>query len=201
MARMVVIVVAILFLGGCCLEPPHALIGAARSGDTEAIKTLLGSGADPNQRWGVNHWTPLMHAIHKNQKASVEALLAGGADVNARSGKGTTALMMAAGYGYANIVQLLLSRGANPRAETSDGDNALAAAVGGVPDIDKFTVGACQTETVRALLAKAPDLRLKDNFYGRAARMAARAAGCSDVLALIDRSRPAALGQSTRGHV
>src|SRR6058998_2152044 len=89
-----------------------------------------------------------MHAIHKGQKGSVQALVAAGADVNAKSGKGITALIMAAGYGYGDIVQLLLDKGADPYAETSDGDNALAAAVGGVPDIDKFTVGKCQTETV-----------------------------------------------------
>ncbi len=187
------------FLAGCSLQPDNPLIGAARSGDTRAIATLLASGADPNQRWGVNSWTPLMHAIHKNQKGSVEALLAGGADVNARGGsKGITELIMAAGYGYADIVQILLDKGADPRVETTDGDSALAAAVSGVPDIDKFTVGHCQTSTVAALLKKAPDLKLKDNFYGRAARLAARAAGCSDVVALIEhsgRSEPAPRGR------
>src|SRR5690349_17951336 len=83
------------------------LIGAARSGDARSITALLAGGADPNQRWGVNHWTPLMHAIHKYQRASVEALIAGGADVNARSPEGLTALIMAAGYGYSDIVQIL----------------------------------------------------------------------------------------------
>jgi ankyrin repeat protein len=178
-------------LAGCNRQPDNPLVGAARSGDTHAITALLAAGADPNQRWGVNSWTPLMHAIHKYQKASVEALIAGGADVNAPSGgKDTTALMMAAGYGYSDIVQLLLDEGADPRAETTDGDNALAVAVSGVPDIDKFTVGKCQIDTVAALLKKAPDLKLKDNFYGRAARMAAHAAGCTDVLALIERTPP-----------
>jgi len=110
--------------------------------------------------------------------------------VNARAGtKGITALIMAAGYGYADFVQLLLDKGADARAETSDGDSALAAAVSGVPDIDKFTLGKCQTATVAALLNKAPDLTLKDNFYGRAARLAARAAGCSGVLALLERKQ------------
>ncbi len=179
----------ILLLAACTLQPDNPLIGAARSGDTKAIATLLAAGADPNQRWGVNSWTPLMHAIHKNQKGSVEALMVGGADVNARGSKqGVTALIMAAGYGYTDIVQLLLDKGADPRAETTDGDSALAAAVSGVPDIDKFTVGHCQTSTVAALLKKAPDLKLKDNFYGRAARLAAHAAGCADVVALIDRA-------------
>jgi uncharacterized protein len=179
-----------LILMGCTMQPPNPLAGAARSGDVQAITTLLAQGADPNGQSGVNGWTPLMHAIHKHQKASVETLIAGGADVNAHAGKkGITALMMAAGYGYADFVQILLDKGADARAETADGDSALAAAVSGVPDIDKFTLGRCQTETVAALLSKAPDLKLKDNFYGRAARLAARAAGCSGVLALIERKQ------------
>jgi ankyrin repeat protein len=140
-----------------------------------------------------------MHAIHKYQRASVEALIAGGADVNARGPDGMTALIMAAGYGYSDIVRVLLANNADAYAETVDGANALAAAVGGVPDIDKFTLGKCQTETVAALLKKAPDLKLKDNYYGRAARLAARAAGCTDVLTLIDRKPPAQ--QSSHGRV
>ena len=176
-------------LVGCNPQPDSALIGASRSGDTRAIAALLAGGADPNQRWGVNGWTPLMHAIHKNQKGSVAALLTGGADVNARAGsQGITALILAAGYGYSGIVQLLLDKGADPRAETAGGDSALAAAVSGVPDIDKFTVGHCQNSTVAALLHKAPDLKLKDNFYGRAARLVARAAGCGSVIYLIDQA-------------
>jgi hypothetical protein len=179
-----------LILMGCSIQPPDPLSSAARSGDIQTITTLLARGADPNGQSGVNGWTPLMHAIHKHQKASVEILIARGADVNARAGpKGITALIMAAGYGYADFVQILLDKGADARAETSDGDSALAAAVSGVPDIDKFTLGKCQTETVAALLKKAPDLTLKDNFYGHAARLAARAAGCTDVLALIERKQ------------
>ncbi|GEM_PF-433998 len=190
---------SVSILIGCGIQPDNPLIGAARSGDTQTIVKLLGAGADANRRWGVNGWTPLMHAIHKNQKASVEALLAGGADVNVRGNGGITALMMAAGYGYADIVQLLLDKAADPYAETPDGDNALVMAVGGVPDIDKFTVGKCQAQTVAALLKKAPDLRLKDNLHGHAARLAAHTGGCTDVLALIEHPKPA--GQSNRGHV
>jgi ankyrin repeat protein len=188
MNRAVALFFAVVWLTGCNMQPDNPLIGAARSGDVPAIQALLAKGADPNQRWGVNHWTPLMHAIHKNQKGSVAALIAGGADLNARCGDGISALMMAAGYGYVDIVQLLLDHGADPYAETADGNNALTAAVGGVPDIDKFTVGKCQTGTVAALLKKAPDLRIKDTAYGRAARLAAHAAGCADVLSLIERA-------------
>jgi hypothetical protein len=176
-------------LAGCSIQPPDPLASAARSGDIQTIKRLLTQGADANGRSGVNGWTPLMHAIHKHQKASLETLIARGADVNARAGeKGMTALIMAAGYGYSDFVRILLDKGADAAAETSDGDSALAAAVSGVPDIDKFTLGKCQTETVAALLNKAPDLTLKNNFYGNAAR----AAGCSDVLRLMKRKQHAA---------
>jgi len=192
-------VFSLSILAGCGMQPANPLISAARSGDAQAVANLLAHGADPNQRWGVNGWTPLLHAIHKNQRTSVEALLAGGADPNARGSHGMTALMMAAGYGDAEIVQVLLSKGADPYAETAEGDNALVMAVGGVPDIDKFTVGKCQAQTVAVLLKKAPDLVLKDTLHGRAARLAARSGGCTDVLALIDRSSSGA--QSNRGQV
>lgn len=43
-------------------------------------------------------------------------------------------------------VRLLLAWGANPYAEASNGITALSAPVGGVVDIDKFTVGAGQAK-------------------------------------------------------
>jgi hypothetical protein len=43
------------------------LILSARGGSAVAVETLLRHGADPELRGGVNGWTPLMHAVHKNQ--------------------------------------------------------------------------------------------------------------------------------------
>src|SRR5690348_2807456 len=100
--------VAALGLAGCGTRtdlPP--LVAAVRDGRTDLIPGLVKSGADPNQRAGINGWTPLLHAIHKNQKESVIALLDAGADVNARGASGKTPLMMAAGYGYTEIVNVL----------------------------------------------------------------------------------------------
>jgi hypothetical protein len=177
-----------LFL--CCLfaavlQLQDGLVAAARSRRVSEIQSMARGGADLNRPAGNNGWTPLMHAIHKNQKESVRALLDAGANVNARTSHGLTALMMAAAYGQEDIVQLLLERGADPRSETRDGVNALTAAVGGAFDIDRFTVGHCQTATVRALLTKAPDLRLKPNWRNGAARLAARWGGCTEVLRLV----------------
>ena len=171
-----------------------ALAWAAREGHLGAIRALLESGADPDLRCGLNNWTPLMHAIHTNQEKSVLALLDGGAAVNAKTSDGLTALMMAAGYGYTGTVRELVAWGADPYAESSDGNTALTSAVGGVSDIDRFTLGSCQTGAVQALLENAPDLKLKDNFPGRSARWFARLGGCSDVLRLLERHEKAKAG-------
>jgi hypothetical protein len=153
------------------------LIEAARSGDTSQIKQLAAAGADLNAGGGVNDWTPLMHAIHKNQGGAVEALLAAGADPNATHGR-TTALVMAAGYGQADIVRILLNHGAK------SSPTALAAAVGGTTDFDDYTAGKCQTDTVKTLLAKDPKLALDGDSEPV---QTARRGGCTEVLALLTR--------------
>jgi hypothetical protein len=139
-----------------CFAAPHEespLMAPARAGDTAELRRLVANGADPNERGGVNDWTPLMHAIHKNQIGSVEALLDLHANPNATSGGGETSLMMAAGYGQTAIVRLLLKRGADPRITDRDGETALDYALAGTADIDDFTFFTCQDSTVRALLA------------------------------------------------
>jgi uncharacterized protein len=163
------------------------LIWAAREGHASAVRLLLRHGANPELRAGVNGWTPLMHSVHKGQEAAALALVDGGAAVDVTDGNGTTALIMAAGYGYSDIVQGLLKRGANPYSSTNDGSNALTVAVGGVPDIDRFTVASCQAGTVEALLDQAPDLKLRDNLSGRVARLAARIGNCEEVLRRVER--------------
>jgi len=158
-----------------------AVILAARAGSVPCVRTMLEHGADPDRPGGVNGWTPLMHAVHKNQRATAQALLDCGADVDARNPNGVTALIMAAGYGNTPMVELLLDRGADLHAQAADGATVFAAAVGGVPDIDNFTLGACQISTIQALKRRDPNLHLPDNFWGRTAKMAAVAAklrGC-----------------------
>lgn len=182
---LAVFAATLLGCGGGASE--SELIRATREGRVGKIEVLLAQGADPDRRGGRNDWTPLMHAIHKNQKDSALALLDGGADVNARRQDGLTALMMAAGYGYTEMVRELLVRGADAYLEHEDGIGALEAAVSGVPDIDEFTLGDCQTATVQALLEQAPDLQLHPNFWGRLARWVARVGGCTEVLQLLER--------------
>ena len=156
------------------------LMFAARAGDPETVNALLDAKADPNARDCNRGWTPLIHAIHEQQRHAARALVERGADVNARAGdcgqqsveSGRTPLMFAAMYDDAELVKFLLERGADPRAEY-DGANALSHAVGGaalgrLSDIDRAATNPCPVETVRLLLAKAPDLRVRRSVFDRA---------------------------------
>jgi len=159
------------------------LFTAARAGDLDAIRRELSAGADPDARDGAgNGWTPLLHAVHKNQKSSVTALLDAGASVNATGQGGLTPLIMAAGYGQTEMVRLLLTRGADPNLADAHGRTALSAAITGVADIDCFTLGQCQKDTVRAILEVAPRARITERAKKGSSLVIARIGGCSDVL-------------------
>jgi len=157
------LVMAVALLTACfyarARDEQSPLVSAARGGEVARVRELLAGGADPNLPDGINGWTPLLHAVHKNQPGSVQALLDGHADVNRAAPNGTTPLMMAAGYGYTPIVELLLRRGADPRLSGPDHDRPLDWALTGVTDVDRWTYFQCQTGTVQALLAAHPELR------------------------------------------
>ena len=170
-----------------------ALVPAARGGRVGVLTILLEAGGNPNRldgRLGRNParrgWTPLVHAVHTNQTGAVQTLLDFGADPNLPARGGDTPLVMAAGYGRIGLVELLLAHGANPALQPErGGPTPLAAAVMGSVDIDRFTIGKCQTETVKALLAHAPQLRLGDGFWDHMAIRFARWSNCTEVLALL----------------
>jgi ankyrin repeat protein len=163
------------------------LASAARNGRVEAIELLLARGADPHRGCGVNHWTPLLHALHKDQLAAAARLMA---TCTAPSGELDDALFMAAGYAQTDAVAALLKRGADPRKDFGDGANALSNAVSGAFDIDySFRGCAAHTEAVRALLA-APDVSLAGSA-GASARRSAERRRCAEMLTLLD-THPAA---------
>ena len=179
--------IAFVLLAGCGYHQPISnLARAARSGDLAAIRALIANRADPNAPSGVNGWTPVMHAIHKNQAGAAYALIKAGADVNATSPNGETALMMAAGYGQTGVVRGLLKRGANPRLRSEGRWTALDFAVTGVADIDAFTLGKCQASTVRALHESAPDVRPSKSLLHWLAGMAD---GCPEIDRMLSASQ------------
>ena len=70
----------------------------------------------------------LFNAIVNGRLATVEALIAAGANVNVRTVNGTTPLMVATSKGYSDIVKVLIDHGSDPTARKSDGVSALAIA-------------------------------------------------------------------------
>lgn len=87
------------------------LVGAAKDRGA-AITMLLEAGADPGQADAYG-WTPLMRAVSAGHVAAVDALLESPlVDLDAREESGATALHIAAGRGFTEIVRRLLDAGA-----------------------------------------------------------------------------------------
>jgi ankyrin repeat protein len=166
---------------------------AARAGNVRAIKGMIAAGQSPDiiDRGG-NHWTPLLHAIHKGQRPAVDALLAASANVHRGGGPPSladrltspTPLMMAVGNGQADIVRTLLAAGADPRAD-GPGIFTLAVAGGALTDIENPLLGRCNAEVVRVLLRHDPTLRVPRNVRGRLSLLFARFNNCEEVLRLV----------------
>lgn len=103
-----------------------ALCWAAYDGDVDRVKSWIGQGADVNAR--TNGTTPLIEAAEMNEftkrktatavLAISEALLAAGADVNAKSDTDTTALHNAIEANLTDVAAFLIDRGADANALT-----------------------------------------------------------------------------------
>ena len=138
-------------------EGLSALVWAARSGQPDAIRLLIKSGANPNALDDHNGWTPLVHAVHKKQVGAAVALIESGANPDLATSNGTwTPLVMASAYGDVAMIDALMKQKASSRVALKDGTTPLRAAVEGSADIDDFTVGSCQEAAVKAILRADP---------------------------------------------
>lgn len=135
-----------------------ALHFAAMSGTVmvAAIDALIGAGANVEAPEEGSGTTPLSIAAGRGHVAAVLSLLKHGANLHARNARGETALHYAASnagnLGIAEVVDLLLRRGADENISTNNGWTA-AGVVGWAEEQDRV---AEDVERVRILLANAP---------------------------------------------
>jgi ankyrin repeat protein len=136
---------------------PHE---AARAGKTAALRAFVGGGGDVNFRGkGQLDRTPLHVAIEAKKVAVARLLIELGADVNAEDYRRTRALHYAAGLGLTTLVEILLTRGADPRAVNTFGATALheiASGGGTAPARD-------QIRLVRRLIAAGAEVDATEN--------------------------------------
>jgi ankyrin repeat protein len=93
-------------------------------------RLLIERGADVNAASNnTQRVAPLHSAVSRRQTMIAEALLAHGANVNARQQAGVTPLHQAAHNGHAELVKLLLAHGADVHARMDDGQTPLSMAL------------------------------------------------------------------------
>jgi ankyrin repeat protein len=152
--------------------------------------------------------TDAADAAQRRDTASLRALLAQRADVNAAQADGTTALLWAAHWNDLDAVRLLLKAGANPKAANRFGASALseAAAVGNAAMVealldagaDPRSLTSADGETVlmtaaragnlgavRLLLDRGADVNARESFKGQTALMWAAAERHAAVVKLL----------------
>jgi ankyrin repeat protein len=94
---------------------------AALKGNLELSKRLIARDADVNKPG----WAPLHYAATGAHLEVMKLLLSNAAYIDAASPNGSTPLMMAAMYGNASAVKLLLDAGADPSIKNGLGLTAI----------------------------------------------------------------------------
>jgi ankyrin repeat protein len=101
------------------------LISSMKQDDVIALEKMIGDGAQKFPLNGKNGAVPLVLAAQNNAAKSVRWLLQHGANINALSGSGSTALSMAAYFGHLDIIHILAGADANLGLKSPNGYQAL----------------------------------------------------------------------------
>jgi ankyrin repeat protein len=105
-----------------------ALRSAVNAGKADVVRILLASGANPNIRTH-NNWTPFLYAVNTGETEIIRMMLEQKADVNARTLDGWSALSLASVNGQLPNVKVLVQHGAEINYKGVDGNTALLQAV------------------------------------------------------------------------
>ena len=168
-----------ILVGGISVRAAEAsdfeLLEAVRSGDGEAVRTLLENGANVNAR-EPDGATALHWASHRADLEAATLLIGHGADVDITNDYGITPMALACQNGSAELVQALLHAGANANGVRPSGETAL------------MTCARTGNEaSVNALLSHGADVGTTEPARGQTALMWASAQNHGGVVqALVD---------------
>ena len=104
------------------------LMTCARTGDVDAVRALLSHGTDPNAAESWHDQTALMWAVGEGHTQVARVLVDYGADVQARSKAGFTAMLIAARVDDLGPAELLIDLGADVNGAATDGTTPLMVA-------------------------------------------------------------------------
>ena len=104
------------------------LMTAARTGNVDAVKSLLAHGAEVNAKETARGQTALMWAVAEKHAEVARVLIDHGADVHLHSTSGFTPLLFAAQQGDMDSARMLLEAGANVNEAAPEDGNALVVA-------------------------------------------------------------------------
>ena len=150
------------------------LLDAARQGNIDTLKSLLGKGVDVNSARG-DGVTALTEAIfYQADHKVIDLLIDAGADVTVRDDYGVGLLHLACTNHDAGLVQKLLAGGADPGHAKITGETPLMTCA------NSGTV-----EGVSALLAHGADVNASENKEDQNALMWAAAEGHDDIVNLL----------------
>ncbi len=140
-----------------------SLTEAAKQGDRDTVRTLLGERADVNTS-EADGTTALHYAVHRQDMDMASLLIQAGADVDAANDYGVTPLSLACENQYEALVNRLLEGGADPN---------MALWTGETPLMTCSRTGSA--EAVKALLAAGANSNARETQKGQTALMWAAA--------------------------
>jgi ankyrin repeat protein len=149
------------------------LTKAVKANDVQAVRALVKSGGNVNEKSGDGS-SPLLWAANNGSVEIARLLITNKAAVDTPNDYGVTPLLQASRVGDSAMVDLLLRSGANPAKAHPEGETPLLAAA-----------RSGSVDTVRLLLARGVDVNHAETFQNTTALMWAAAEGHIDVVDLL----------------
>jgi ankyrin repeat protein len=134
--------IVFVMAGSASAASAPALVEAARTGDAQAVRSLLQRPSDVDAA-AIDGTTALHWAVQRDDAEMVNLLVEAGADVQRPNRYGVRPLWLAAVNGSRDVVRRLLQAGADPNTKMAGNETVLmTAARAGNPDALKLLVTA-----------------------------------------------------------